>query len=402
MWSKLPDKLKILLGSMILANIGGRLYRPFMPLYILSLGGTVAQVGVFYTVNTMSAAMLRPLGGWFSDSIGRLQAVGLGTLFGLGGMLGYALSPSWAWLLFSAVVLAFGRAVVGPSFRAFTAEAAPPEQMAQAFGLVNGVFNVVDVIGPALGGWVVTTFGLPSVFWWAVAFMSAATVLRVGVALGQPYRWERVRLASLRSGLSGMWLAIIGGGLFSWLLLTDSLRDFGISLFENFQPVLMQAQGLDEARIGVYYSLFAIVYLLVNLFGSRLSDRWSAAGALALGGLIQASGLVLLVFYAAPGIFPVYFVIVGAGLGLGDPAFDAMLARSAPGGHMGMTFGLFSTATSFLAMPAPYLGGLLYGRVSSLTPFWSGAIFLLAAAVFTWFYLRPHAERAAAQVSSAD
>jgi MFS family permease len=95
-------------------------------------------------------------------------------------------------------------------------------------------------------------------------------------------------------------------------------------------------------------------------------------------------------------------VIVGVGLGLGDPAFDAMLARSAPGGHMGMTFGLFRTATSFMAMPAPYLGGLLYGRVSSLTPFWSGAIFLLAAAVFTWFYLRPHAERAAAQISSAD
>ncbi|MCP4423475.1 MAG: MFS transporter, partial [Chloroflexi bacterium] len=81
------------------------MFRPFMPLYILALGGTVTEVGVFFTVNTASAALLRPVGGWFSDAAGRLQAVGIGTVFGLAGFIGYALSPSWEWLLISAITL---------------------------------------------------------------------------------------------------------------------------------------------------------------------------------------------------------------------------------------------------------------------------------------------------------
>ena len=59
--------------------------------------------------------------------------MGIGTLFTFAGILGFALLPSGEWLLISAVVLAFGRATVGPSFRAFTAEVAPPDQISQDF-----------------------------------------------------------------------------------------------------------------------------------------------------------------------------------------------------------------------------------------------------------------------------
>jgi MFS family permease len=402
MWSKLPVKLKILLLSMILANIGGRLYRPFMPLYILSLGGTVTQVGVFFTVNSISAAILRPLGGWFSDSIGRMQAVGIGTLFGLAGMLGYAISPTWEWLIVSAIVLAFGRAIVGPSFRAFTAEVAPEGQLAQTFGLVNGVFNIVNVIGPALGGWIVTQFGLSALFWVAVVFMLSASILRVSVALGQSYHWEQVRFSGLKAGLSGMLMGMIAGGLLTWLLITDSLRDFGISLYDNLQPVLMNEWGLSESQIGLLFSLFALVYLVVSLFGSRLADRWSAAGSLAVGGLIEAGSLILLLTNPTAAVFPLYFVVSGIGIGLADPAFDALLARSAPKGFMGMTFGTFRMATSFLAMPAPYIGALLWDNVDPLAPFAIGAVFIIAASILTWVGVRPHAKQSREVVSEQE
>ncbi|MCB0033872.1 MAG: hypothetical protein KDE51_07630, partial [Anaerolineales bacterium] len=90
MWKNLPRDLKILLYSTILANTSGRMIDPFMPLYILALGGTVAQVGIFFTVNTLAAALMRPAGGWFSDAIGRVQAVAIGGVFSLLGFAGYA------------------------------------------------------------------------------------------------------------------------------------------------------------------------------------------------------------------------------------------------------------------------------------------------------------------------
>lgn len=51
------------------------------------------MVGFFFTFDTIASALLRPFGGWVSDSIGRLQAVGIGTVFGFLGMLGYAIAP---------------------------------------------------------------------------------------------------------------------------------------------------------------------------------------------------------------------------------------------------------------------------------------------------------------------
>jgi MFS family permease len=390
-WSLLPRKLKILLISMIMANIGSRVYRPFMPLYILSLGGSVALVGLFFTIDTIAAALLRPFGGWMSDSIGRLQTVGIGTVFGFAGMLGYAVAPSFGWLLVATLILAFGRSMVGPSFHAYTAEVAPEGGLAQTFGVVNGLFALVDVIGPLLGGWVAVTFALEYVFWVAVGFMAAASILRISVALRLPYRWHSMQLGGFQLGLSSMLASALGGGLLTWLLITDSLRDFGISLYHNLESVLLQENGFNEAQIGLVFSMFAVIYLLSSIFGSRLADYWSAPGALALGAFIHVAGLGLLVTWQTIPAMLIFFVITGLAFGIADPAFDAMLARAAPRGHLGMTFGLFQTAISFAAMPAPYLGALMWENGSPMFPFAIGGIALLAAGLLTWLVLRPRA-----------
>ena len=195
-------------------------------------------------------------------------------------------------------------------------------------------------------------------------------------------------------------MALLGGGLLTWLLVTDSIRDFSTSLYENLVPILMHDWGLTEAQIGLYFSLFALVYALVNLVGSRLADRRSAAGSMALGGSIEAVSLVTLVLFPAASTFTICLVLTGIDRGLSDPAFDALLARSAPPGRMGMTFGTFRTATSFLAMPAPFLGSLMWTYISPLMPFWIGAIFLALAAMLTWVVLRPLADRVMQAASS--
>ena len=388
MWQKLPRDLKLLLFSTILANTASRMSLPFMPLFILELGGTVTQVGLFFTVHTLSASLLRPLGGWFSDSIGRIQAVALGAIFTMLGTLGFALAPSWQWLLLSAVVMALGRGVVGPSFQAYIAEAAPPGQMAQTYGLVNGLFTICQIVGPALGGWLAERYELRLLFWVGVGLTAVATLLRIYPGMGLVYRWENVRVAQLRDGFRGLAAALVAGGLLTWLLITDSLRDMGIQLYDNLQPLLMQANGLGEAQIGYLFSFFAVVYLLVSWFGSRLADRWGATVALAVSGGIHAVGLLLLISFTSIPMFWLFFALTGIAFGMGDPAFDAFLAKATPPEQLGLTFGLFSTALSLFTTPFPYLGSVLWERAAPTVPFGLGALFLLAAGVVTWRYLR--------------
>jgi MFS family permease len=151
----------------------------------------------------------------------------------------------------------------------------------------------------------------------------------------------------------------------------------------------MQANGIGEAQIGYLFSFYAIVYLLVSWFGSRLADRRSAPGALALSGVVQALALLLLVWLTSVPMFWLFFALAGVSFGIGDPAFDAFLAKATPPERLGLTFGLFNTALSFFTTPFPYLGSLLWEQASPTVPFWVGALFLLAAGVVTWRWIRP-------------
>jgi DHA1 family tetracycline resistance protein-like MFS transporter len=389
MWKKLPQNLKVLLGSMILANIGGNAYQPFIPLYILALGGEIVHIGVFFTINTVITAILRPFGGWISDSIGRLQSVGIGTLFGLIGFIGYAISPTWEWLLVFSVAMAGGRALVGPSFQAFTAESAPEGRIAQTFGLVNGLFSIVDIIGPALGGWIVALYGLQSVFWVGVGFFTLASVLRVAVALRQTYQWEEVRLPRLKTAFKGWWISLVGGGLLTWLFIDDSLFDFGAQLHSNLQVILLDNNGFSEDQIGLLFSLLAVVYSLTSFATSRLADRFNAVVVLFISDFIQGLALLYLITGEGPYLFPLFFILSGFAHGISDPAFNTILVKGSPEGQLGLTFGLFSSAVSFFSMPAPYVGSLMWEKFSPQIPFLFGSVFIFIGLGVLWFVLRP-------------
>ena len=394
LWKKLPFNLKILTLSMILANIGGRIFRPFLSLYIIALGGTVVQVGIFFTIDTIVTALMRPFGGWLSDTIGRLQAVGIGTVFGLIGFVGYAISPTWQWLILFTFAMAGGRSLVGPSFRAFTAEASPEGRVGETFGLVNGLFRIVDIIGPLLGGWLVLQFGLLNIIWFGVAFFSLATALRLAVARKQTYIWSDVRISELKVSFKGIWLGLTAGGLLTWLFINDSIFDFGNQLYENLRSLLLDVNGYNEGQIGLMFSLMAIVYTTVSFFGSRLADKYNPILIVIIGDLFRAAALVVMFGFQEPAIFPLYFILAGLGFGIAEPAFDVVLVRAAPKGQLGLTFGLFRSIASFLAMPAPYLGSLLWEQFSPYLPFGVGLIFLVIAMFFTWFVLGPLYQKA--------
>ena len=49
-WSTLPTKFKVLLISMVIANIGSGIFAPFLALYVKDLGADIGQVGIYFTV----------------------------------------------------------------------------------------------------------------------------------------------------------------------------------------------------------------------------------------------------------------------------------------------------------------------------------------------------------------
>ncbi|MGB4002298.1 MAG: hypothetical protein WBL59_05460, partial [Bacillota bacterium] len=67
----LSRTLIMFLVGMILANIASRMDRPMIPLYVESLGASVQQVGLFFTVTSIVPLAFQIVGGYVSDAIGR-------------------------------------------------------------------------------------------------------------------------------------------------------------------------------------------------------------------------------------------------------------------------------------------------------------------------------------------
>jgi MFS family permease len=109
------------MGTMILANVAGHMHQPLLPLYLQELGAGVGQVGRFFTLGAIAPLAFQILGGWLSDSVGRLQAIAIGSTAGVLGYFVYVFAPSWEWLLMATATGAMARSFVMPSYMAFIA-----------------------------------------------------------------------------------------------------------------------------------------------------------------------------------------------------------------------------------------------------------------------------------------
>ncbi|MCS6906664.1 MAG: MFS transporter [Anaerolineales bacterium] len=387
------------LVAMVLANVGGSMYGPLLPLYLTSLGADVAQVGLFFTLSHIIPLALQILGGWISDSLGRLRSIAIGSV---AGVISYAiliLSPSWQWVLLGEGLGAITVSLVAPSFGAFIAEQSSEQNRARVFGISNTIFMVVSVIGPPLGGFVAHRFGFRIMLIAAALLYLLATGIRVIMARyaakniesrSQPLTWQ-----SLRSSMSTMASMLLAGGLVTWILLTDGIRDIGYALSMNLLPIYLQEEGrLNLEQIGMLEAVFGIFMMLTTLPAGWLADQWGERQAIVGGFFMQF--VALLVFIESQSIFgfALAWAVFGVGVGLMAPAYEALISKAFPEKIRGIGFGLFQTSLGLISLPAPAIGARLYERYGPHFPFRLTAYLTLLAILPVWSKFRlPKGER---------
>lgn len=150
------------------------------PIYLTELGASISQVGLVFTISSMVVLVLQVIGGWVSDSIGRLRAIAIGSIGGVLGFVAMLLAPSWPWMLLALAINQIPYALVGPSFGAFIAENSTEENRGRVYGLTESIYQVVGIIGPPLGGFLAGHYGLKECCWWR----QFSTQPRLGCASG--------------------------------------------------------------------------------------------------------------------------------------------------------------------------------------------------------------------------
>jgi DHA1 family tetracycline resistance protein-like MFS transporter len=307
------------------------------------------------------------------------------------------LAPTWQWLLLSEGFGAMTRSLVGPSFGAYIAENSTEETRARVFGITETIFMVVAVIGPPFGGWLVDHYGFKVMLVCAGCLYTLATGLRVSMARTAAQTKEanpqRLSFAVLRANLGTMAGLLLAGGLVTWILLADGVRDVAYALSFNLLPLYLQDIGsMSVQQIGWMESFFGMAMMAVTIPAGWLADKKGERLSIALGFVMQFAALMLFIRVSGFWGYASAWALLGVGVGFMSPAFSSLTSKAVPEKLRGTAFGLFSTSLGVVSLPAPALGAQLWQRISPRFPFALTAWVALLAIVPVWLKLRPKKE----------
>jgi MFS family permease len=389
----LTPLLLLFMLAMVLANLGGNMYGPLEALYLKDLGASIGQIGIFYTLSQIIPLLLQILGGWVSDSLGRLKAIAIGSVVGVFVYIPLILASRWEWILAASALGAVTRSLIGPSFDAFIADHSDPENRARLFGVTQTLFGVVSVVGPVLGGYLVESMKFKGMLMVAAVLYVLATILRVGMAReagkGREANPTPLTLSNLKTNLGLMMGLILAGGLFTWIMVTDGVRDIFFNMSFTFMSVYMQdIAKLTISQIGIMNSVFGVAMMVVMIPAGWLADKVGERVNIAVSFLLLAIAIGLMA--AIPPVSPAWlyglgWVIAGVGVGLATPAYQSLISKAVPQRLRGVAFGLFSTSLGLVSLPAPVIGGYLWEHVSPQFPFMVTAGASLLSIIPVWF-----------------
>ena len=411
----LSPVLRWFLVTMILANIAGAMYGGFLPLYLKSLGADVTQIGLFFTISQIIPLVLQILGGWISDSLGRLKSIAAGSISGVVSYIALILAPTWGWVFLGEGLNAITRSLVGPSFGAFVAEESQEDSRAKVYGLVETFYTIVAIVGPPFGGFLVDHYGFKVMLIVAASIYTIATVMRVHMArkTSHPGQEEgkkaRLELGALKVNLSAIFGLVVAGGLMTWIVITDGIRDISFSLSNSLIPVYLEGiANLTAQQIGWLSAILGIAMMITSFPAGHLADRRGERLAIALGFGLQSIGFLVFIKAETFLVYAVSYFIIGVGFSLMSPAYQSLLSKVLPQKLRGTGFGLIQSGLGLFSLPAPAIGAKLYADISPATPFWitaGASLFAIVPAIFKFKLTdkdRQQIEKAEAKVVLAD
>ncbi|MEI6451489.1 MAG: MFS transporter [Actinomycetes bacterium] len=349
--------LKLLSLANVLYATGIGLYMQLLFVYALQLGASRFAIGALNALLVATIMVVNIPGAWAATRF-RLKPVLVGVWWLLVPMaLTFYLAPSWQWLIPGLIL--FGLTFANnPAFKAYIYLKSEASRVGASMAFVFGSYALGLVAAPLLGGWIADRAGMRTVFLIStlVFVASATTVCFLHDTPHHPPTgaWRLADLRSNRAFRGHVAFFFVGFG--------------AVYIAQPFiNPYLAQVHGQGYAALGVYSSLFALGMVVIVQVMGRLTDRWGPRAGVASVLSLMATGSLVLLVGASPGMWALAMVCCGA--------FDTL--RYVPTmiipdsfGHMPLPWGyaIFDTLTGVPMVCGATLGGLFY-RTSYALPF---------------------------------
>lgn len=331
------------------------------PLIKDPLGLSFAQIGLITLVFQLTASLIQPFVGLYTDRHPQPYSLVAGACSTFAGIVLLATAHHFGVVIAAAALIGIGSSIFHP-------EASRVARLASGgrFGLAQSIFQVGgnsgQALGPLLVALIVVPHGQGHAAWFALGAVVAALVLaRVGAWYGRHLAALRARPRSAPAavhGLSGRAVFASLAALIA-LMVADNFYAAAISSFFPFYLIDRFGIGVQAAQVHLFVFLAAAA--AGTFVGGPLADRFGKKAVLT-GVAFAVLPLTLLLPHVGLPLTGVVSVLIGLVMGSAFPVIVVYAQELVPG-RIGLIGGLFFG----LAFGLGGIGAALLGWLADLT-----------------------------------
>ncbi|OIO53113.1 MFS transporter [Candidatus Peregrinibacteria bacterium CG1_02_54_53] len=361
-------------SASFLHDMGADMIFAIWPMFLTTvLGANMAMVGLIDGLGNAFVSIAQAMAGYLSDRLGKRKPfVWMGYFFGGIAKIGYALAPTWHWVIPFRVLDRSGK-MRGAPRDAIVSDLSTDHNRGRHFGMLRMMDNAGAMAGILAAIVLVPLIPLRTLIMIAAIPSMLAVLLVLGVYHEKKHNGTQV--------FKGIRLKDLSRDLRLYIVLSAF---FSLGAFSySFLLLSAKALGFSVGTMPVLYLLYTAIAAAFSLFFGKLADRAGRKIVLLFSYGCWVVVALLFLFFRSPIVVIAAFALYGVHIASLEPVQKALAAELAPKHLVASTLGGYQMVIGLTSLPASLLAGVLWDRFGLGAPY----LLSLVLTVFAGFLL---------------
>ena len=334
-------------GNVLVLSISGGLGMfcrsmvfPYAPLFVLSLGGQPAEIGLIYALGPLGGLIVFPIAGYLADHTSRAKLIAFTGYFSSLLFLGYIFAQSWHWVAVARLLQGFA-VLQFPASSAIVADALPPENRGRGIATMMTFSGALAILAPYVAGVFLDTYGIDAGM--RILYGITAAAYATGATINLRFIKETTRFQTEDVGVSHLSETLKKAYTGIPALLKQfppTLRALAVIIILGFMANGVASPfwvvyardliGLSSAQWGLVLLVESALGNVVRIPAGFLSDRYGRTKFILASLVLCCASIPLFVFARTLAHVMAIRCLVAVTMAFFSPACGALLADTIP------------------------------------------------------------------------
>lgn len=359
-----------------LNDFGSDMIYPVWPLFVTSvMGANMAMLGLIDGLGEAFVSISKAISGYISDRIRKRKFfIWSGYILGSISRFGYALAPTWHWLIPLKILDRSGKIRSAPR-DALVADISTDQNRGGNFGLMKAMDNLGAVCGIVVCLLLFEHIGFTNLFLIA-ALPSLASAFLI-------YKYIKENKISDKKLFADFTFKDLDAN-FKLFLILNSVFTLGAFSY-SFLLIFAGKSGFKATYLPIFYLIITVTAAIFSLPMGKLSDKIGRKKLMYLAFILWAAICISFILSTNSIVVVAAFVLYGLHKAALETVQKTYTSELCPECFRATGLGVFQMAIGICALPASLIAGFLWDNINMQAPFYLSLVLSLVACFMLLF-----------------